>query len=202
MNFTYGLKKSSEIIKNYKIKDNKIIINFLDGSFYKVDNTKENMDNILNMMLEQAIERDNTDALNATIRSKNSSVAISISNLIVSASTCVLAYNSPEECQVVIYTLGGILFVSSIALGTSSIPRSCEIDELKKYRLFLSIKDKLDEKANDLNLYNGFKNKKKLNIGTLDDFSLSDLKKIRTNLNRSYAYSLLSVTNEKTKKLK
>lgn len=202
MNFTYGLKKSSEIIKNYKIKDNKIIINFLDGSFYKVDNTKENMDNILNMMLEQAIERDNTDALNATIRSKNSSVAISISNLIVSASTCVLAYNSPEECQVVIYTLGGILFVSSIALGTSSIPRSCEIDELKKYRLFLSIKDKLDEKANDLNLYNGVKNKKKLNIGTLDDFSLSDLKKIRTNLNRSYAYSLLSVTNEKTKKLK
>ena len=202
MNFTYGLKKSSEIIKNYKIKDNKIIINFLDGSFYKVDNTKENMDNILNMMLEQAIERDNTDALNATIRSKNSSVAITISNLIVSASTCVLAYNSPEECQVVIYTLGGILFVSSIALGTSSIPRSCEIDELKKYRLFLSIKDKLDEKANDLNLYNGVKNKKKLNIGTLDDFSLSDLKKIRTNLNRSYAYSLLSVTNEKTKKLK
>ncbi len=202
MNYTYGYKKASEIIKNYKIKDNKIIINFLDGSFYKVDNTKENMDYILNIMLEQAIERNNTDALNDAIRSENNAILSSISSLIVSASTGVLAYNLDGKGQIPVYILGGVIFVSSIALGVSSIPHSCEIDELKKYRLFLSMKDNLDEKANDLNLYNGVKNKKKLNIGTLDDYSLSDLRKIRTNLNRSYLYSLLSVSNDKTKKLK
>ncbi len=202
MNYAYGSKKDCEIIKNFKIKDNQIVINFLDGSFYKVDNTDENLQKILNLMLEQAIDRNNADALNDAFRAKNSALLSSFSSLIVSFSTCTLAYNLEGNGQIGSYVLGGIVFAISVGLGISSIPRSKEIDELKKYRLFLSIRERLLEKENDLNLYNGIKNKSKLNIGTLDNFSLTDLKKIRTNLNRSFQYSYLTVSNDKVKKLK
>ena len=75
-----------------------------------------------------------------------------------------------------------------------------EVSELKKYEIYLDLKKKLEEN-NDPNIFNGVKNKSKiLNINTLDNYSLKDIKKIRENLKRSQSFSCY-LENEGTQKV-
>ena len=57
MNFTYDGADLSSIIKHYEINNNKIIIEYLDGSTKIVANSKNMENSIQEVMLEQAEER-------------------------------------------------------------------------------------------------------------------------------------------------
>ena len=57
MNYGYEGKEDKELIKRYNKDNDKIIINYLDGSQYEIMLNDENEKKILKDMLEQAIER-------------------------------------------------------------------------------------------------------------------------------------------------
>ena len=59
MKYGYGDYELGSLIKNYKKKNNKIIITFLDGTKKEEPLTNIKEEEILNKMLKQAIERNN-----------------------------------------------------------------------------------------------------------------------------------------------
>ncbi|MCI8778735.1 MAG: hypothetical protein HFI87_06270 [Bacilli bacterium] len=72
MKYGYDGISNDQLIKNYKISDNKIVITFLDNSNYEIALTKENENNLLNTMLEQAQDRDQSTILfNLQMKRKN-----------------------------------------------------------------------------------------------------------------------------------
>lgn len=59
------------------------------------------------------------------------------------------------------------------------------INELKKYNIYLSIREELEKNISEPNLFNWVKNQQEeLNINTLDNYSLNDLIAIQKNLKR------------------
>lgn len=87
-----------------------------------------------------------------------------------------------------------------IALGSASIfgvtigslkykIQNDKIEEVRKYAMYLSIRERL-ENIYDYNLFNGIKEPKlPLNINTLDNYSLYDIKRISNNLEKCEKYS-------------
>ena len=59
MNYTYFNKKESEVIKNYKTNEDKIVIRLLSGDYYEIPLSKENEKKIIEEVLHQASERNN-----------------------------------------------------------------------------------------------------------------------------------------------
>lgn len=57
MKYEYLDKKANEVIRNYETKENKIVINLLNGDTYEIPLSKENEKKILNELLKQAEER-------------------------------------------------------------------------------------------------------------------------------------------------
>lgn len=60
-----------------------------------------------------------------------------------------------------------------------------EKKEAQKYKMYLYSRDGIEDNIDNPNLFRGVKNKEKeLNINTLDNYSLEDLKTIKSNLKR------------------
>ena len=195
MLYGYEGADNSDIIKNYSTNKGKIIINYLDGSTYEVPLTEENEKAILDVMLQEAKDRDESDALqNAKDKKMRSLLMLlpSITCAVVGGGLLVngcLDYNVGKSEVEALYAkvfLGSVLAslgsVTLFGTGISLTYSKKEIEELRKYHLYLKIKDEY-ENSNDENKRCGINpSRPELNINTLDEYRLKEIKKIESNL--------------------
>ena len=190
MKYGYAHANLGELIRNYKVSNDKIIITFLDGSSKEIPFTEQNEAELLNEMLKQAkimimyksehdLEVEKYDVLRRAIRM----IPITFLDYVTA--------NKSDTYQVV-RTLSGVLCgLTALTIVTSSFIynlKANELNELKKYRMYLYMKEAIDK--TDAYLFKGVKTKgMPLNINTLDNYSLNDIEQISNNLCDSLIYS-------------
>ena len=186
MKYGYAYANLGELIRNYKVSNDKIIITFLDGSSKEIPFTEQNEAELLNEMLKQAkIMRMNKSEHDLKVEKYDVIRMIPITFL-----DYVTANNS--DTYQVVRTLSGVFCgLTALTIVTSSFIynlKANELNELKKYKMYLDMKEDIDK--TDAYLFKGVKTKEMpLNINTLDNYSLNDIKQIRNNLNDSLIYS-------------
>lgn len=179
MKFNYGLEGLENVIKNYSIENDKIFINFFDGTHYEVDLTENNEQTLLNKMLEQAKQRRASDALRDITSRRKKKLLPMLSN---GTLTILMMYKYVVSGSMVCFLGSSLGLLSAIDVGIIYKSYSDAIKELEKYDIYLSIYERL-EKINDPNIFNGIDNGETLlNINTLDNYSLNEIKQIRKNL--------------------
>ena len=190
MKYSYEGAETGELIQNYKTSNDKIIITFLDGSNYEIPLTQENENDLLNQMLEQAQERSESSSLYDAKKRRIKALIWTITQVGFTMLGIFNYFNADSKCKRIFASvIAGITALTVVIDGLSYKFSNDEIKELEKYDIYLSIREKL-ENANDPNLFNGIiKQGVQLNINTLDNYSLNDIKKIRDNLKRSEMYS-------------
>lgn len=181
MKFDCGLEGLKDVIQNYSIENDKIIINFLDGTHYEIALTEKNEQTLINKMLEQAQKRSDSGALQSLLVQSGLHLNISIFGALML--TFVLGiYYSSEKLSSLSLSLSAVLLLALEVLNVRAIGLSDKVNELKKYDIYLSIRERL-EQINDPNIFNGIDNGETLlNINTLDNYSLKEIKQIRQNL--------------------
>lgn len=192
MKYGYEGADDTTLIRNYDMCDDCIIINFIDGASYRVALTPENETRIVEVMLQQAKERKQSNALEKA--RKNSTLAlgnlVASSVLTAGAATAVYTMTDSPVITGAMNVVCGIEAVNIVIRGSKYILNNAEIQELQKYNIYLAIMNQFAACQNNPNVYAGVKNKTDvLTINTLDNFSLADLKQIRSNIRRCEAYS-------------
>lgn len=181
-----------EIIDNYEKSESSIIINYLDGSNYVLPLSKENENKIIDLMIKQAILRDCTKNFE-DIQDKKK---ITSQNQIVSGLATIafggiafLANKNEKDLITFIASIETIISgITFIINGLSFMVNSEELNELVKYHLYLEYKERLDKEIDNINLFEGIRSNTILNINTLDNYSLDEIKKIIVNLKRCEYY--------------
>ena len=185
MKYGYESADSQQIIKNYDIIDNKIIINFLDGASHEIPFIEENEISLLNQLLKQAYERKEVRGLNEVKLELIINLLKGLTNLSASGLCLSGVIYSDSISQKFLW--GAITTINLLCCGgygKKYKSSNDELKELKKYDIYLSIREKLETLDNS-NIFNWVnKMGQPLNINTLDDYSLNDIKKIRDNLKR------------------
>lgn len=189
MNYSYDGAETKEIIQNYKTSNNKIIITFLDGTNYETPLTEENEINLLNKMLEQAEERSQKMSIYDLKKERTGTFNFIMTYLgITVLSISNASTTNSKDIRCLTSLVGGITALNVILDMVKYKQKNDKIKELKKYDIYLQIREILKD-INDPNLFNGVKKQEEpLNINTLDSYSLSDIKKIRNNLKRNEKY--------------
>ena len=199
----YDNSENKDLIQNYEKQDNKIVITFLDGPNYEISLSKENEANLLNLMIEQAQDRSESDELYLVQQRRKkilmSSVVYTVLNLININYANKTDSNFLRTFTSILCCITGLCIVTDIFFCKFS---NDEIKELKKYDIYLSIRKTLEKNITDPNLFKGVKSQQlELNINTLDDYSLSDIKKIQSNLRKIEKYSQYFTDSSDTLKL-
>lgn len=184
MKYGYSGADYSDLIKNYKVVDNKIVISYLDGSVYDMPYTRDNEKLLIEFMLEQAIDRSE-----ATTLFRENCLVLGKSMLALSAVTSVGAMShfinmstiDTPTVKACCATAGVGLSIFSLIEGGISWRYFDKVRELEKYDIYLSIRNDI-RNASKKRLFEGVKRQEELNINTLDKFSLRDLKRINNNL--------------------
>ena len=190
MKYGYEGAETGELIQNYKTSNDKIIITFLDGSNYEIPLTQENENDLLNQMLEQAQERSESSSLYDAKKRRIKALIWTITQVGFTMLSIFNYFNADSKGKRIFTSvISGITVLTVVIDGLRYKFSNDEIKELEKYDIYLSIRERL-ENTNDPNLFNGIiKQGVQLNINTLDNYSLNDIKKIRDNLKRSEKYS-------------
>ena len=191
MKHGYEGVEAGELIQNYKTSNDKIIITFLDGTNYEMPLTEENEANLLNKMLEQAEERKELSIYD--LNQKRTKALIWTITQVGCTALNILGASIADSKGMRVFAsiVSGITALNVVMNGLDYRFKNDEIKELEKYDIYLQIRTRL-ENADDSNLFNGIRKRKQetpLNINTLDNYSLNDIKKIRDNLKRSKKYS-------------
>lgn len=181
-----------EIIDNYEKSESSIIINYLDGSNYVLPLSKENENKIMDLMIKQAILRDCTKNFE-DIQDKKK---ITFQNQIVSGLATIafggiafLANKNEKDLITLIASIETIISgITFIINGLAFMVNSEELNEIVKYHLYLEYKERLDKEIDNINLFEGIRSNTILNINTLDNYSLDEIKKIIANLKRCEYY--------------
>ena len=200
MKYTYDHIELSSIIEKYKINHDKIIVNFLDGSSYELSLNKENEEIIKRRMLKQAIARDESHALKEAKKKQIKALIWSIFQTYLTAICISNSYsnNGTMTATMLSYISGIIVVLHGIEFKIDSE----EIEEIEKYKIYLSIKDRLEDNIKNPNLYVGVNSiEKELNINTLDNYSLNDIKIIKNNLLKMENYNQNDNIKVLTKKI-
>lgn len=176
---------TGELISKYEQSGDKIIITFLDGSYYEVPLTDKNEEEIINIMLGQAEDRKNSDALQQAVARRKKAVKWIFTEAILGVITTTAMLSTDNKTHnIVAGILSGLCGLGVVVNGIRYEINNQEIAELQKYGMYLSMKGRLDNCTNE-NLFNGVKSKAdRLDINTLDQFSFADIRRIRSNLRR------------------
>ena len=181
MNFCSYSQDKGEIIKNIEKNNLCYKVNYLDGtskSFYT--NDKEHLKELEKIMIEQAFDRDEE-----MYKSKKDeafcNTAMSIVTII---SYSCLNIITPKDLKTIFVILTAFIATANVNMTVHS---KKQLKELKKYRLFLEMYKDLEKIENkditkilELDPYY----RKNLNITTLDDFKLREVKMIKKELKR------------------
>lgn len=177
MNFYDGKENNRDIIKNYYRNSDYIKVNYLynDSSYtYNYSKTKE--EEIINLMIEQALKRD--EELYDKIYKETK---IYLSQTLLSIIPLILCLKEDLQLLLCLTFIAGL--ISSMNLSESYE----KLKEMKKFRLYHSMKKELDKPENlDITKIIEFDPmyREPINIGTLDKFSYNDVKMIKKELKR------------------
>ena len=200
MKYTYEGTPSKEIIKNYKKENGKIIVTFLDNSKYEMSLTEENERKLLDMMLKQAEEFiQNTPTHNYKVNLKASSAFAFMCGMTIPIFNELQDDVSSKDQFLLNFLVKviGITVVANILMAKHTFNK---LNCIEKYKIYLEVRSRL-ERVDNPNLYNGIKREEKLNINSLDNYSLKDLKNIRSNLERYENFSSFSYASSQDKTL-
>lgn len=189
MKYEYNITKKVGLIKGYNVVDDNIFIEFLDESKFSIPNSLENEKIVLDKMIEQAKERNKEVNIEALNEDKDEHFLNFMNNLLFWYIT-----HLSIEC----INNASIQFFCLLVIGINSYFASknfinfykCnkEIEELEKYDIYLDIMDDLEVCNNQELFYKVDNDTKSLNINTLDNYSLKEIKQIKSNLINSKEY--------------
>ncbi len=162
MNYSYDNSRNNEIIKEYNIVDDEIIVTFLDGSSVEMDYSY--LEKIKKLMYKQALEREQmTDKSELAYNKKKSFdwmlAQLSLTTLYTSS---FLITDSIVAKMLAIF-LTGTSSILTISDGLEYKSLRKELNELEKYSLFLKMNKEYQ---------------KKIGIDRLDNLSLKDARKL------------------------
>lgn len=191
MKFGYKGAENNDLIEHFESIDNKIIIYFLDGSKLEIPLTLDNEHNLLNKMLVQAHNRANSSALaDAQERRKNALKWIIIHSINTTFDLITVNISAVQSTKVFASIIGTITGLLLVIFGKEYKFRKEEIAELEKYDIYLSIIEKIEQVLNNEVVFADIKfSFSELNINTLDNYSLEEIKIIRNNLIKLEQYS-------------
>lgn len=177
MKFYDGKENDREIIKDYSANNQYIKVNYLfDDSSFTYQYSKEKEDEIINLMIEQALARDVElyDKVYKETKVYLSQTLLSIIPIILSLK---------EDLQLLLC----LAFIAGL-IATMNLTESYEkLKEMKKFRLYHSMKEELDNPENkDITKIIEFDPvyREQINMGTLDKFTYNDVKMIKKELKR------------------
>ena len=177
MTFYDDKEKKYDIIKNYSANKDYIKVNFLyDDNSITYKYTKEKEEEIINIMIEQALARD-----------------VKLYDKVCKESEIYLSQNLLSILSAILCAKGNLQFLFCVAfiIGLVSSYKFTEsyakLKEMKKFRLYHSIKEELDKPENkDITKVIEFDPlyREPINMGTLDKFTYGDVKTIKKELKR------------------
>lgn len=186
MNYWYN-DNFEKIIRWYVVENDKIIISYLDGS---VENdlkySEENEKNIIEIMIRQAEERNNYVSIeNLKANAINNDIKLFLNIGIGYSGLTLAGINSlNNNIRLTGALMSIVLGLIALAKNKKSIIISNQINELEKYKLYLSMRKEIEDNYNK-ETFDGIKSfDGNFNINTLDDYSLDDVKKIKKNLDK------------------
>ena len=180
------------LIKNYEITGDvdtgsKIVVNFTDGGYYTIPLTDENEKNVIDKMIEQADECSNNRMHYEKKRKKNLDyiyrlVAMEIIN------TVLITASQDVALKIISGIAMGIAGIGIISAKVHYNLNTDELEDIKKYSIYLAMRETLEKNSDNPNLYNGLEFSP-LTINTIDNFSLNDVKKVKSNLQKQKLFS-------------
>ncbi len=162
MNYSYDNSRNNEIIKEYNIVDDEIIVTFLDGSSVEMDYSY--LEKIKKLMYKQALEREQmTDKSELAYNKKKSFdwMLAQLSLTTLYTSSFLITDSIMAKVLAIFLTGTSSILTISDRLEYTSLRK--ELNELEKYSLFLKM-NKEDQK--------------KIGIDRLDNLSLKDARKL------------------------
>lgn len=176
------------IIRNYVIEGNEIVINYLDDTIVKINYTEENEQKLQEKMLEQAEQRNKEVKPEFYARKRREEMSnIRTFSIYTLLNTSTFLRADLEWIKiaagVMVGITGGLLTYSSIKCKQLNDKKK----ELEKYRIYLTMIKGYENSNAQMQLKS---NGKEVNINTLDDFSLRDIKKLNKNLIRQHIQKL------------
>ncbi len=141
---------------------------------------------LLNEMLRQAKIRNQSDMYSNLKQEKvmlTSWLVAITSNLLLDTSSL---FNDSigSIMKSILVTLGCINSVCIVYGGIKYNLLNKKLDELEKYDIYLSIYEELEKCKYNIDIYNGVEYKKTLDINTIDNYTLDEIKLIENNLDK------------------
>ena len=194
----YTLNKADKnkfILRYYRAED-RIIVEYADGTTWKYEDTEENEATIQEKMKEQ-VAKDSKAKVQSCVKGRNLSVALTGATVV---GLGVLGYVNPE---IPLYLTGGIAGLTT-AIGAVKIAKNqTVINDIYKHRFFHKNADKLNQTAiaNAVLLTGTSKKMQRLvsqteegkmpfDYNTIEKLSLKDLKTIMENLEKDEYFGL------------
>jgi len=180
MTFAYGMN-AVDTIKKYEVMDDQIIVTSLTDVKYSVSLKDEHI--LIKTMIEQAKSRNekvNFIELKNNLKKIKSRIITEIGIITINAGVPIINRDYDEIMAMFQF----VVVLSSILLTLDIkdfIEDKKEYEELEKYRIFFNIKEDLKKLSFVLC---GLKKipTENININTIDNYSLKNMKEIRKNL--------------------
>lgn len=172
MKYGYQGADSGELIKGYSIDNSNgtITIEFLDGT--KFDTPVEDLNRVKETMLQQAIERNESNELQNTKRTRTRCLRLACINSTLLLNFIIINIESSYKLLDIMSSIGILTVLATEEFSLNRYSNLTEkIKELEKYDIYLSIREKLEQLKDN-----------ELDITTIDNYSLKDLKQIRNQL--------------------
>ena len=162
MNYSYDNSRNNEIIKEYNIVDDEIIVTFLDGS--SVEMNPSYLEKIKELMYNQALEREQLVNKEELVYNRKKSFDWMLAQLsLTTLYTSSFLITDSIVVKALAIFLTGASSILTISDGLEYKSLREKLNELEKYSLFLKMNKK---------------NQKKIDIGKLDDLTLKDTRKL------------------------
>ena len=188
MKYWYEGADLSELINNYKVEGDKIVVTFLDKSTFEVALTVGTEKTLLEEMLKQAYDRNTSEEMCLAQKRKRRAITLGIYQSIIGISAAFFACANYNNVQFFTIFFTGLVGIGITLNGIDYKIQKSEIEELEKYDLYLNLRRKIVGVPNEI-LFAGIKSdERNININNLDDFSLSDVKRINQNIKRFQKY--------------
>ena len=221
MKYGYDGGELSNLIDNYKIINNTIVITYLDGSTHEIKcvscDEKDYIERkILDDMLNQAKNRNDSVSLQTMENYKNLLTfvykikKIGYSGMWSASLTATLRNFICEKYDIKYYVIIGAVFalcISTIGVSNYMIEKygydksklDSIISEIEKYSIYLSIREELPEFSSNINFYKDLGINDGININTLDNYSLDQIKELERKLKNQEKWKKITLICQKSK---
>ena len=140
-------------------------------------------------MLKQAYDRSASEEMCLAQKRKRRAITLGIYQSIIGIIAAFFACANYNNVQFFTIFFTGLVGIGITLNGIDYKIQKSEIEELEKYDLYLNLRRKIVGVPNKI-LFAGIKSdERNININHLDDFSLSDVKRINQNIKRFQKYS-------------